>query len=160
MNDVVVHSMRHLNDGDLASIAAYLKTLPPNNAAAPYAYEAAAAAKALFNGEAPTRGAQIYVDRCAGCRTDGKGSGQVFPSLAGNSVLQTDDATSAIHIVLSGSTLPQRRLRLPPLTMAPYARILTDQDIADVVSFIPTSWENAGAVVTSSKVTALRKLAK
>jgi mono/diheme cytochrome c family protein len=51
------------------------KTLPPNNAAAPYAYDAAAA-KALFNGEAPTRDAQIHVDRCAGChRTDGKGSG-------------------------------------------------------------------------------------
>jgi mono/diheme cytochrome c family protein len=44
--------------------------------------------------------------------------------------------------------------------MAPYAWILTDQDIADVVGFIPTSWGNAGAVVTSSKVTALRKLAK
>jgi mono/diheme cytochrome c family protein len=118
MNDVVVHSMQHLNDGDLASIAAYLKTLPPNHAAAPYAYDAAA--KALFNGEAPTRGAQIYVDRCAGFhRTDGKGSGQVFPSLAGNSVLQTDDATSAIHIVLSGSTLPQRRLRLPPSPWRP-----------------------------------------
>jgi hypothetical protein len=61
---------------------------------------------------------------------------------------------------LSGSTLPQRRLRLPPLTMAPYAWILTDQDIADVVSFIPTSWGNADAVVTSSRVTALRKRAK
>ena len=160
MNDVVIHSMQYLNDGDLAGIAAYLKTLPPNNAAAPYAYDDAAA-KALFNGDAPTRGAQIYVDRCAGChRTDGKDSGRAFPSLAGNSVLQTDDATSAIHIVLSGSTLPATKTAPSAFTMAPYAWILTDQDIADVVSFIQTSWGNAGTAATRSKVTALRKLAQ
>jgi alcohol dehydrogenase (quinone), cytochrome c subunit len=160
MNDVVIHSMQYLNDGDLAGIAAYLKTLPPNKAAAPYAYDDAVA-KALFNGEAPTRGAQIYVDRCAGChRTDGKGSGRVFPSLAGNSVLQTDDATSAIHMVLSGSTLPATNAAPSAFTMAPYARILSDQDIADVVSFIQASWGNAGKAATSSKVMELRKLAK
>jgi hypothetical protein len=35
---------------------------------------AGAAAKALFNGDASTYGAQIYVDRCTGChRTDGRG---------------------------------------------------------------------------------------
>ena len=82
MNDVVVHSTQHLNDGDLVSIAAYLKSLPPNNAAAPYAYDDAIA-KALFNGDASTHGAQIYVDRCAGCHhTDGKGSERLFPAPA------------------------------------------------------------------------------
>ena len=44
--------------------------------------------------------------------------------------------------------------------MAPYARILSDQDIADVVSFIQASWGNAGKAATSSKVMELRKLAK
>jgi hypothetical protein len=44
--------------------------------------------------------------------------------------------------------------------MAPSAWTLTDQDIAGVVGFVPISWGNAGAVVTSSKVTALRKRAK
>src|ERR1700731_2877590 len=78
----------------------------PHNDVAPYAYKDEVA-KALFNGDAPTRGAQLYVDRCAGChRTDGEGYGRVFPPLAGNPLLQTEDATSAINIVLSGSTLP------------------------------------------------------
>jgi alcohol dehydrogenase (quinone), cytochrome c subunit len=82
MNDAVVHSTQHMNDGYLVSIAAYLKSLPPNNAAAPYAYDDAIA-KALFNGDASTHGAQIYVDRCAGCHhTDGKGSERLFPAPA------------------------------------------------------------------------------
>jgi mono/diheme cytochrome c family protein len=160
MNDVVVHSTQHLIDDDLAGIAAYLKTLSPNHDAAPYAYDDAVA-KALFNGDAPTHGAQVYVDRCAGCHhTDGRGSGRVIPALAGNPLLQSADPTSAINIVLSGSTLPATRTAPSAFTMAPYAWLLTDQDVADVVSFIQTSWGNAGASTTSSKVTALRRPAR
>jgi mono/diheme cytochrome c family protein len=140
MNDVVVHSMQHLADDDVAGIAAYLKSPSPNHDAAPYAYKDEVV-KALFNGDAPTHGAQLYVDRCAGChRTDGKGYGRMFPPLAGNPLLQTGDATSAINIVLSGSMLPATRTAPSAFTMAPYDWILTDQDVADVVSFIQTSW--------------------
>jgi alcohol dehydrogenase (quinone), cytochrome c subunit len=66
MNDVVVRSTQHLVDNDLSSIAAYLKTLSPNKDAAPFRCDDTAA-KALFNGDASTHGAQLYVDRCAGC---------------------------------------------------------------------------------------------
>jgi len=59
--------------------------------------------------------------------------------------------------VLSGSTLPATKTAPSAFTMAPYAWLLTDQDIADVVSFIQTSWGNRGAGTTSSKVTTLRK---
>lgn len=160
MNDVVVRSTQHLVDNDLACIAAYLKTLSPNKDAAPFRCDDTVA-KALFNGDASTHGAQLYVDRCAGChRTDGKGHGRVFSPLAGNPLLQTTDATSAINIVLSGSTVPATKTAPSAFTMAPYAWLLTDQDIADVVSFIQTSWGNRGAVATSSNVAALRQFAR
>ena len=84
----------------------------------------------------------------------------MFPALAGNPLLQTADATPAINIVLTGSTLPATRAAPSAFTMAPYAWLLTDQDIADVVSFIQTSWGNRGAVATSSNVTALRQSAR
>jgi mono/diheme cytochrome c family protein len=160
MNDVVVRSTQHLVDNDLACIAAYLKTLSPNKDAAPFRCDDTVA-KALFNGDASTHGAQLYVDRCAGYhRTDGKGYGRVFSPLAGNPLLQTTDATSAINIVLSGSTVPATKTAPSAFTMAPYAWLLTDQDIADVVSFIQTSWGNRGAVATSSNVAALRQFAR
>jgi mono/diheme cytochrome c family protein len=159
MSDVVVHSTQHASDEDLASIAVFLKSLPPNNAATAYVYDATAS-KALRDGDAQTRGAQIYVDRCAGChRTDGRGYARVFPSLAGNPLLQTGDPASVIRIVLSGSTLPATESAPSAFTMGGYAGILTDQDIADVATFIQTSWGNRGAPVTDANVAALRKRA-
>jgi hypothetical protein len=43
--------------------------------------------------------------------------------------------------------------------MAPYADVLNDQQIADVVSFIQTSWGNAGGKATADQVAKLRKTA-
>ena len=160
MNDVVVDSLQYLSDPDLHSIAAYLKSLPARDGnTQPYTYDDTIA-KALFNGDTGARGAQIYVDRCAAChRTDGKGYDRVFPALAGNPTLQTADATSAIHIVLSGNRLPATMTAPSAFVMAPYAEILTDPSIADVVSFIQTSWGNRGTPATPDQVAAMRKTA-
>ncbi|MFM0081225.1 cytochrome c [Paraburkholderia sediminicola] len=127
-------------------IAAYLKSLSPRkDAAQPYRYDAKVAT-ALYHGQVPGAGAQIYLDRCAGChRSDGRGNGKAFPALAGNPVLQTNDPTSAIHIVLSGGSMPATRTAPSAITMGPYAAILSDRQIADVVTFVQTSWGN-GAV--------------
>ena len=128
MNDVVVNSLQYLSDRDLRSIAVYLKSLPPKNTqASPYAYDGAAT-KALLSGDASARGAQTYVDRCAACHgSDGKGYQGVFPALAGNPILQTDDATSAIHIVLSGSRLPGTKTAPSYFVMGPYADVMSDR---------------------------------
>ncbi|MGZ3283757.1 MAG: hypothetical protein ACXU9A_13960, partial [Xanthobacteraceae bacterium] len=48
--------------------------------------------------------------------------------------------TSAINIVLSGSTLPATKTAPSAFTMAPYDWLVSDQDVAHVVSFIQTSW--------------------
>jgi hypothetical protein len=52
----------------------------------------------------------------------------VFPSLAGNSVLRSDDATSAVHMVLAGGTVPATKIAPSTFIVAPYAWILTDQE--------------------------------
>jgi mono/diheme cytochrome c family protein len=158
MNDVVVNSMQHMDDADLAGIAAYLKSLSPRKGdQQPYRYDPAIAT-ALYHGQVPNGGAQIYLDRCAGChRSDGKGSGKAFPALAGNPVLQTDDPTSAIHIVLSGGSMPPTRTAPSAITMGPYAAILDDRQIADVVTFVQTSWGNRGGRATERQVAKLRQ---
>jgi len=108
----------------------------------------------------PSAGAQVYLDRCAAChKSNGKGNGKAFPALAGNAVLQTGDPTSAIHIVLSGAAMPATRAAPSALTMAPYADVLNDQQVADVVSFIQTSWGNSGGKATAAQGAHLRKTA-
>ena len=118
-------------------------------------------ARALFSGTVDSRGAQIYLDRCAGChRSDGKGNGKAFPALAGNAILQTADPTSAIRIVLSGGAVPGTLTAPSTLAMAPYADLLNDDQVADVVGFIQTGWGNRGGKATAEQVAKIRKTAR
>ncbi len=159
MNDVVAQSTQYLSDADLASIAVYLKSLPPANGAQPFAADPKVA-QALFHGKPGSDGALLYLNKCAGChRSDGKGYDTAFPALAGNAVLQTTDATSAINIILSGGAVPSTRSAPSALTMAPYAKELDDEQVAQVVNFIQTSWGNHGGTTTASQVAKVRKTA-
>ncbi|AJO75794.1 MULTISPECIES: cytochrome c [Pseudomonas] len=158
MSDVVVHSMQYMSDEDLTAIARYLKSLPavdPNDQ--PHQYDKQVA-EALWKGDDSKPGAAVYIDNCAAChRTDGHGYTRVFPALAGNPVLQSADATSLIHIVLKGGTLPATHTAPSTFTMPAFAWRLSDQEVADVVNFIRTSWGNQGSEVKAADVAGLRK---
>lgn len=158
MSDVVVHSMQYMSEEDLTAIARYLKTLPavdPKDQ--PHQYDKQVA-DALWKGDDSKPGASVYIDNCAAChRTDGHGYTRVFPALAGNPVLQTADATSLINIVLNGGTLPATHTAPSTFTMPAFAWRLSDQEVADVVSFVRGSWGNKGAPVKASDVANVRK---
>jgi mono/diheme cytochrome c family protein len=158
MTDVVVHSMQYMSDDDLTAIARYLKTLPandPNDQTQKYDEQVA---QALWKGDDSKAGAKVYVDNCAAChRSDGHGYTRVFPALAGNPVLQSEDATSLIHIVLNGGTLAATHTAPSTFTMPAYAWRLSDQQVADVVNFIRSSWGNQAAAVKASDVASVRK---
>ena len=158
MSDVIEHSMQYMSEDDLTAIARYLKSLPAVNPAdKPHQYDPAVA-DALWNGDDSKRGAAVYIDNCAAChRTDGNGYTRVFPALAGNPVLQSDDPTSLIHIVLKGGTLPSTHTAPSTFTMPAFDWRLSDQEVADVVNFIRTSWGNKGGDVTEKDVKALRE---
>jgi mono/diheme cytochrome c family protein len=157
MSDVVEHSMQYMSDADLTAIARYLKTLPPVNPDdTPQVYDRTVG-DALWKGDDSKPGASVYVDNCSAChRTDGKGYTRVFPALAGNPVVQTADATSLIHIVLRGGTLVSTQTAPSTFTMPGYAWRLSDQQVADVVNFIRTSWGNQGSQVAAKDVKNLR----
>ncbi|WP_025806832.1 c-type cytochrome [Pseudomonas chlororaphis] len=158
MSDVVVHSMQYMSAEDLTAIARYLKSLPAVDANdQPHQYDKAVA-EALWKGDDSKPGASVYIDNCAAChRTDGHGYTRVFPALAGNPVLQSADATSLIHIVLKGGTLPATHTAPSTFTMPAFAWRLSDQEVADVVNFIRTSWGNQGSEVKAADVAGLRK---
>ncbi|MEX3953245.1 c-type cytochrome [Paraburkholderia sp. EG287B] len=158
MTDVVQHSMQHMNDADLLAIARYLKTLPssdPKETA--YAYDPVAAHK-LQNGDASARGAAVYRDNCMAChRSDGRGYTRVFPALGGNPVVQGKDPTSLIHVLLAGSALEGTQSAPSSFTMPPFGWRLSDQEVADVSTFVRASWGNTGAPVSAADVAKVRK---
>lgn len=53
--------------------------------------------------------------------------------------------------------MPATRSAPSALTMGPYADVLNDQQIADVVSFIQTSWGNQGAGATKAQLAKMRR---
>ncbi len=157
MSDVIEHSMQYMSQADLTAIARYLKSLPAVDPAdKPHKYDPAVA-DALWNGDDSKRGAAVYIDNCAAChRTDGNGYKRVFPALAGNPVLQSEDPTSLIHIVLKGGTLPATHTAPSTFTMPAFDWRLSDQEVADVVNFIRTSWGNKGGDVMADDVKGMR----
>lgn len=158
MSDVVEHSTQYMSDADLTAIAHFLKSLPAARKEDALTYDNAAHA-ALSSGNASGPGAQLYVDNCATChRTDGHGYGQVFPALAGNSVLNGDNAGSAIRLVLHGGTMPSGRDAPTQFSMPAFRERLNDQQIADVLSFVRSSWGNRGGSVSAHDVARLRDL--
>jgi mono/diheme cytochrome c family protein len=159
MSDVIVHSTQYMSDEDALAAAKYLKTIgtPGDTPAAPFTYDKAAH-EALRNGDASKPGAMIYLDNCAAChRPDGTGYERVFPRLAGNPVVAADNPLSLVTIVLQGSETPRTRGTPARFAMPGFAWRLPDQEVADAVNFIRTSWGNRAAPITPEDVTRMRE---
>ncbi len=156
MSEVIEHSTQFMSDDDLSAIARFLKSLPPARQEAALSYDQATHT-ALRSGNVGAAGAQLYVDNCATChRTDGHGYGQVYPALAGNPVLNGDNPGSAIRLVLHGGTMPAGRNAPSQFSMPTFRDRLSDQQIADVLTFVRSSWGNRGAAVNATQVAHLR----
>ena len=113
MSEVIVNSTQYLTTEDAVATARYLKTLqgPPRTDRMQFAYDERTDRK-LASGDATDRGALLYLDNCAAChRPDGRGYEGVFPSLAGNPVVEAANPLSLVSIVLLGSKTS--RLRFP-----------------------------------------------
>ena len=159
MSDVIIHSTQYMTSADALAAAKYLKSLrnPDEETATRFTYDATEHL-ALKNGDAGKPGARIYLDNCAAChRPDGVGYEQVFPRLAGNPVVQAGNPQSLVSIVLDGSQTPRTARTPAQFTMPGFAWRLSDKDVADVVSFIRTSWGNTASPVASSEVAKSRK---
>jgi mono/diheme cytochrome c family protein len=156
MGVVVQHSTQFVSKNDLAAIAAFLRTLraAPRGSSArarltPYATHVAAASALA--------GLKVYGDNCAVCHQDnGAGAADGFPALAGNPVVNAEDPSSAIHIVLGGGQVIQTAGDQTPLVMPPFADSLSDQAAADLLTYVRSSWGNQASAVTPAQVAAIR----
>jgi alcohol dehydrogenase (quinone), cytochrome c subunit len=159
MSDVIIHSTQYMTPADALATARYLKSLrsPGEEPAAPFTYDALEHI-ALKNGDASKPGARIYLDNCAAChRPDGVGYELVFPRLAANPVVQAENPRSLISIVLDGSQTPRTARAPAQFTMPRFAWRLSDEDVADVVNFVRTSWGNSASPASSADVAKIRE---
>lgn len=151
MADVITHSTSHISDADRRAIAVYLKSQPPSPSVASSAPDSGAM----------RRGAEIYSDACSSCHLDnGIGQSRLFPPLGKDAMLQQPDPTGLEHLILAGTRVGVSASHPSPLGMPSFAWKLTDQEIADVSTYIRNSWGNQAAPVAASDVSSLRKKLK
>lgn len=133
------------------------------SSAAPAAPPASTAAKSLKPATVgryvfdPAKGASLFTANCSAChQADGKGLPGAFPPLVGNAVVDNPDPTQHIHTVLDGAHgLTIGGVKYAS-AMPPFAGLLSDAEIADIINHERSSWGNHARQVTPSTVAAVR----
>ena len=165
MAEVVNKSTQYLTDQDLAAIAGYLKSLPPSNDeghgnadSSMQASAASPATRGLRAGDTGMRGSGIYLDNCNAChRSDGSGANRTFPNLVKNEAVNAENPISLIHIVLDGGLMPSTQAAPSAFAMPDFGWRLSDEEVADVRSFVRGNWGNHAAAVSHNEVAHVRK---
>jgi mono/diheme cytochrome c family protein len=158
MAEVVANSTQQMTPEDLKAMATYLKSLTPGPDEKARFAASDVTAKALQAGRDETRGAQLYLDNCNAChRSDAVSNAKVFPALAGNPSVLSDDPTSLIRLILAGSRLPSTKGAPSDLGMPGFAWRLSDQEVAQLATFVRQSWGNQAPAADAGQVAKIRK---
>lgn len=84
---------------------------------------------------------QLYVDNCAAChQAQGQGVEGAFPRLAGNAYVVSDPASVIATLISGRGGMPSFRSGL------------SSEEIAYVLSFVRTSWDNQGSLIDADMV--------
>jgi mono/diheme cytochrome c family protein len=153
MAEVVHNSLQYLTDEDTKAMAIYLKSIaepasrPPANSTLP-----STEGSLLIS-----LGKTVYDARCANCHgAQGEGKPPHWPPLANNQSIEMESAVNAIRMVLNGGYPPGTEGNPRPYGMPPFAGLLSDNEVAAVVSYIRTAWGNRGAPVSAREANELR----
>jgi len=156
MAQVVHDSLQYITEADTRAMAVYLKSLAqaaateelsqirPTEAQSKAAYEA---------------GAKLYDTHCKSCHgVNGVGVPSAYPPLENNQAINMQFAANPIRMVLFGGFPPATRGNPRPFGMPPFAYVLNDQEVAEVVTYIRQSWGNRGNAINAADVDRYRKV--
>jgi mono/diheme cytochrome c family protein len=148
MAEAVTLSISKMEVDDLHAIATYLKSLsgiPAPSHAVP------------FTDPAMTAGGAIYGDQCSACHgLNGTGTPFLFPSVAGSSIVRSEDAGSAIRIIMGGARSVGTASEPTAPGMPAYGRLLDDEQVAAVLTYMRNTWGSTAPTVSPSEVSKSR----
>jgi nitrite reductase (NO-forming) len=160
----VDHAMAHAVIGAAGVLVVGTGTTTPSSAPATAAALAPTPAAVPLNPSGPytfdaARGAALFTANCAAChQVTGVGLPGVFPSLVADPVVLNPDATKQIATTLHGLHGEKVGDVVYQTPMPPFATILNDFEIADIMNHERSSWGNRGKPVTADQVKAVRAL--
>jgi cytochrome c oxidase cbb3-type subunit 2 len=124
----------------------------PSAGTAPPAATAATDSASMVSGAPRANGEALFQSTCAIChQPDGQGVKGAFPPLKGSPVVDNDDASLHIKIVLEGYDARSEYSVMPP-----FKDRLSDDEIAAIINYERTHWGNHSKTVTVEEVAKIR----
>ncbi len=97
-------------------------------------------------------GEELFMKTCSAChQADGKGLPGAFPPLAGSPIVNNEDYSIMVQIILKGYDAREEFA-----VMIGFADQLTDKEIAAIVNHERSSWGNNASQITEADVKAVR----
>ena len=129
--------------------------------ATPASATASAAGPSSSGGYDAAKGGALFTANCSAChQANGEGLPGAFPSLKSDAVVNKDDATKHIEVVLQGLHDARVSGVVYSSVMPPFAATLSDVEIADIIDYERSSWGNHGKPVAAAQVAAQRAKSK
>jgi mono/diheme cytochrome c family protein len=160
MVEVINQSTQGMTDADVAAMAHYLKSLPPARDSAEE--KAAYISQSTFASPTPDRtpvqsGKGLYAIYCLQCHgADGKGIAPLIAPLQRNPNLLEADASSLINVSLNGTERLVIQGVPTAYPMPSFGAVMSDRDIAEVLTYIRGSWGNHANAVGEKSITSMR----
>lgn len=104
-------------------------------------------------------GAQKYNQNCAAChQATGKGMAGSIPGLAGSAMAMNPDASAPIRIVLNGfkGEIVRNGTKYNGVMQA-WKDTFSDEEIADILTYVRSNWGNKAEKITAEQVKAVRE---
>jgi nitrite reductase (NO-forming)/hydroxylamine reductase len=136
-------------------VAAYAQQ-PSTSAEAPQVHQAEAAAGAAPSAERMKAGEEVYKIACIAChQPTGEGLPGAFPPLAKSDYLM-QKPDRAVRIVVRGLTGEVTVNNMTYNSVMPAMTQLSDQQVADVITYVLNSWGNKAPAIPVERVVAER----
>lgn len=149
MAEVTVHSLQYLQLDDLAAMTEYIASLPQTTSKQLNATDATAEE----NDAQYLAGEVLYGKHCQECHGgSGEGVERRHPALAGNRAVLANPPTNAIKVLLYGGFGASTEGRPRPYGMPAYSQQFSDQEVADVLSYIRAAWGNTASRISASSI--------
>jgi mono/diheme cytochrome c family protein len=147
MAEVIQHSTQYLTADDATAMATYL--LGPHSVS-PAPPQTVANTTTL-------PGHVLYLQTCAACHgVSGEGLPHIAPPLNTNTSVSASTPTNLLTTILKGLPAADYPGGESFQAMPGFAAQLTDQQVADLVTYMRATWSPSGGAVTSDQVSAHR----
>ncbi len=149
MNEVIGNSLRYLTDPDVTALATYIKNVPADKESS----------QQTLSADERAAGQVLYDKHCEECHlSTGRGGFRKAPPVAGNAIVQAQDAASLVNVIVYGAKPAEE---IPSAfdaweDMPSFKNKMTDSEIAQLANFLRVTWGNRGGRVFPNSVAAQR----